>query len=236
MGNGACARDIDRETQCEILIAALGRERKERARNSLCKVVGDAYSLGLAGARFSLLLHTLAVRAPGATSCAAQPAPKYRITHNPLSCQSPTSMPPPLNFHSRRALSSCARLHRRYFGVCVCVWLLFFSAGVPMCVPVSLAVQLWDVGNDTLRNQDVSGLWKLTVLTSVVSRGSLWLGMIDRVTGYFSAVGGLKILTSCGYHPYATCYDFFVARAAPPVCQLYSRLLATPKHRVDAVV
>ncbi|CAM9718285.1 unnamed protein product [Ectocarpus sp. 6 AP-2014] len=33
----------------------------------------------------------------------------------------------------------------------------------------TLFAKLWDVGNDTLRNEDVSGLWKLTVLTSLIS-------------------------------------------------------------------
>ena len=29
--------------------------------------------------------------------------------------------------------------------------------------------KIWDVGNEALRNNDVSGLWKLTILTSLVS-------------------------------------------------------------------
>lgn len=55
-----------------------------------------------------------------------------------------------------------------------------------------LPLQLWDVGNDTLRNQDVSGLWKLTVLTSVVSF-VFWLYDTYRVklrgVAFFDVVG-----------------------------------------------
>lgn len=58
------------------------------------------------------------------------------------------------------------------------LWNFFFRGG-----GLALRVQLWDVGNDTLRNGDVSGLWKLTVLTSVVSFVLvLWFCTKHRVT------------------------------------------------------
>lgn len=54
---------------------------------------------------------------------------------------------------------------------------------------MALRAQLWDVGNDTLRNEDVSGLWKLTVITSVVSKVSvaLWF-FVSGVGSYVSEV------------------------------------------------
>lgn len=79
----------------------------------------------------------LPVRAPGATSCAAQSAPKYRITHN-LFPINPRQVCHLRSIFTRAgALSSWARLHRiGDVSVCVCAALIFlrWGADVRPCV------------------------------------------------------------------------------------------------------
>ena len=61
-----------------------------------------------------------------------------------------------------------------------------------------LIVQLWDVGNETLRSEDVSGLWKLTVLTSVVSAFYGFLHVSGVRNDLFLASLGSRLTTTVG--------------------------------------